>query len=279
MKKYVFLLIFIAGLAIFSYPLISNFFSTKVHQSVIHDYDEAVRSMDTVKIREEKEKAERYNESLAGVPVGFTDPFSEGGGPEENQDYYDALNIGPAIGTVDIPKIGVELPIYHGTSEEVLSQGAGHLEKSSLPTGKPGTHAVLTAHRGLPSAKMFRNLNELSLGDQFLVKVLDDTMAYEVDRIEVVLPDETEWLQMSEGEDLVTLLTCDPYMINTHRLLVTGKRVPYEPETLETSAGPGKEVPTDRRYVWAAMAVAIATAAALILYLRRKKRMAARDEA
>ncbi|WP_040226823.1 class C sortase [Bhargavaea cecembensis] len=278
MKKYVFLLIFIIGLAVFSYPMISNFFATKAHQSVIHDYDEAVRQMDSVKIREERKKAERYNDSLAGLPVGFTDPFAEGGSTQENRSYYDALNIGPAIGSLDIPKIGVELPIYHGTSEEVLSQGAGHLEQSSLPTGRPGTHAVLTAHRGLPSAKMFRNLNELTTGDQFLVKVLGETMAYEVDRIDVVLPDQTEWLQMPEGEDLVTLLTCDPYMINTHRLLVTGKRVPYEPEILEASAEPKEEKPATGNRSWIALAAALAAAAGG-LYVWRRKRTAERDEA
>lgn len=272
-RKMVLIVIFLIGLGVFAYPIVSNLFSTQVHQSVIREYDKTVKGMTAEKIRLEKEKADRHNEELAGMDHEFIDPFAEGAGSgeeEESRSYYDALNIGPAIGSVEIPKIDADLPIYHGTSEEVLSQGAGHLEQSSLPTGKPGTHSVLTAHRGLPTAKMFRHLDQMEVGDTFYVKVLDDTMAYEVQHIEAVLPDETGWLQMKEGEELVTLLTCDPYMINTHRLLVTGKRVPFEPEDEATIAA------QEEKRQWVPYALA-ALVLGLIIYLVRKK-VAKREE-
>ncbi|MFC7365209.1 MULTISPECIES: class C sortase [Bhargavaea] len=269
-KKMALIAIFLIGLGVFAYPIVSNLFSTQVHQTVVREYDETVKGMTAEEIRTEKEKADRHNEELAGADHEFIDPFSEQEGSGENEEsrsYYDALNIGPALGYVEIPKIGADLPIYHGTSEEVLSQGAGHLEQSSLPTGKPGTHTVLTAHRGLPTAKMFRHLDQMEIGDKFFVKVLDETMAYEVQHIEAVLPDETGWLQMKEGEELVTLLTCDPYMINTHRLLVTGKRVPFEPEDEEQIAALEEDLKW-QIYALAAIAVLIAGG---IIYLIRKK--------
>lgn len=278
MKKHLFLILFLVGLAIFSYPMISNIFSTKAHQSVVREYEETVQSLDAEQIVAEKEKAKAYNEQLAGVQTDFVDPFSEGSGGGADRSYYDALNIGPAIGSVEIPKLNEELPIYHGTSEEVLSQGVGHLEKSSLPTGGPGTHSVLTAHRGLPSAKLFRNLNDLAVGDRFYVRVLGETLAYEVSHTDIVLPEETDWLQMNEGEDLVTLLTCDPYMINTHRMLVTGKRIPYEPEALEVSAQQQAEDDDRSLIFYASVAALFILAIAWFEFRRRKKRMKANEE-
>ncbi|KZE38915.1 sortase [Bhargavaea cecembensis] len=275
-KKIVLAVIFLIGLGVFAYPIVSNLFSTQVHQSVVSEYDKTVKGMTAEELQLEKEKADRHNEELAGMDHEFVDPFLETAGSgedEESRSYYDALNIGPAIGSLEIPKIGADLPIYHGTSEEVLSQGVGHLEQSSLPTGKPGTHSVLTAHRGLPTAKMFRHLNRMEIGDKFYVKVLDETMAYEVQHIEAVLPDETGWLQMKEGEELVTLLTCDPYMINTHRLLVTGKRVPFEPEDEEQIAALEEEL---QWHVYALAALALLIVG-YIFYLIRKK-VAKREE-
>lgn len=132
------------------------------------------------------------------------------------------------MGYVEIPDIDVNLPIYHGTSEEVLQDGAGHLEASSLPVGGEGTHAVISAHRGLPSAKLFSDLDELETGDVFFIHILNETHAYQVDQIQVVKPDELDSLRVVDGQDLVTLLTCTPYAVNTHRLLVRGVRIPYE---------------------------------------------------
>lgn len=142
------------------------------------------------------------------------------------------------MGTVEIPKINIELPIYHTTDEDVLERAAGHLEGSSLPVGGESTHAVISAHRGLPSASLFTDLDQLEEGDHFLLHILDDTLAYEVDKISVVEPEETQDLAVEEGEDLVTLLTCTPYGVNSHRLLVRGHRVPYEPEAIADEQPP-----------------------------------------
>ncbi|MFK4998275.1 class C sortase [Bacillus sp. N9] len=166
--------------------------------------------------------------------MNFVDPFAlDRPNEQSTTSYYDALNVGSTIGSVIIPEIKVEIPIYHGTSDDVLSKGAGHLENSSLPSSKLGTHSVITAHRGLPSSKLFRDLDKLTIGDQFYVRVLDETLAYEVESINIVLPHETDWLIMEEDQNKMTLLTCDPYMINSHRMLVTGHQVPYVPNQIE----------------------------------------------
>src|SRR5690625_543844 len=157
--------------------------------------------------------------------IDYVDPFSEDGQESSNQEkksYYDALNIGSVMGNISIPKKNAKLAIYHGKNEEVLTRGVSHLENSSLPSNKSGTHSVLTAHRGLPSSKLFRKLNKLTHGDTFTVQVLNEELTYEIHDIQVVLPHETDWLTMNDDENLMTLLTCEPYMINTHRMLVTG---------------------------------------------------------
>ncbi|KGX84079.1 class C sortase, partial [Pontibacillus litoralis] len=163
MKKALVIAIFVIGLGIFSYPIISNLLATKVHYSVINDYNETVEKMNEEAIKEEKEKANKHNEELKDSEMVFVDPYAGTNDASNehsgNKSYYDAMNIQDStIGSIEIPKIDVELPVYHGTNEKVLSQGAGHLENSSLPTGEKGTHSVITAHRGLPSAKMFRDL-------------------------------------------------------------------------------------------------------------------------
>ena len=137
------------------------------------------------------------------------------------------------MGTVEIPKIKITLPIFHGTDEEVLEKAAGHLEGSSLPVGGENTHAVITAHRGLPSAALFTDLDKMKKGDHFLLHVLDDTLCYEVDQISTIEPKETDALSVEEGMDLITLVTCTPCGVNSHRLLVRGHRVPYDPQALE----------------------------------------------
>lgn len=233
MKKRFVIILFLIGLGIFLYPIVSNIYSTKVYQAVINDYTEAIDKLNSKEIDAEREKADKHNEELKDAQLDFVDPFTTEKTKKKdkgNKSYYDALNIGPALGSIEIPKINLDLPIFHGTSEKVLSRGVGHLENSSFPMGKNGTHSVLTAHRGLPSSKLFRHLDKLEEGDTFYVSVLDEKYAYEVYDVDIVLPDETTWLKMQEDENLVTLLTCEPYMINTHRLLVKGKRVPFESE-------------------------------------------------
>lgn len=224
-------MVFIIGLGLFSYPIISNLFSTKEHHTIVSEYNEIIQKMEVEQLEKEKRKVDIHNERLFKSGVSYVDPFSEDDSSEGtpgSRSYYDALNIGPAIGSIMIPKINVEIPIYHGTDEKVLSTGVGHLENSSLPSGKLGTHSVLTAHRGLPSSIMFRNLDELTIGDQFYVQVLNETLLYQVHDINVVLPHETDWLKMDRNQNIMTLLTCEPYMINTHRLLVTGHLIPPE---------------------------------------------------
>ena len=184
----------------------------------------------------EWEKARAYNDAL--MPMILPDSFAVAEASDRDEAYMNCLNINgdEIMGIVEIPKIDVELPIYHTTDEEVLQIGAGHLEGSSLPVGGESTHAVISAHRGLPSATLFTDLDQLVEGDHFLLHILDDTLCYEVDQITVVEPDQTESLSVVEGEDLVTLLTCTPYGVNTQRLLVRGHRVPYDAETVADEA-------------------------------------------
>lgn len=227
-KKLVIIGVFICGFLIFSYPFLANYVSTTTHIKEVKTYDKSVGTLTSKKKKELTEEAKRYNKKVKDEKIDFVDPFEKKPTKTKNKSYYDALNIGEVMATLEIPKIEMTLPIYHGTSEEVLSRGVGHMENSALPIGGKGTHSVLTGHRGLPSAKLFRDLDKLKKGDKFFIHVLDKTYAYEVTTERIVLPDETEWLIQEPDKEQVTLLTCEPYMINTHRLLVTGERVPYE---------------------------------------------------
>ena len=221
-------LIFMTGAGIFVYPAVSNYLAERRQAEAVRDYQEEVSSLEPQELSEELKRAQEYNKNLAEDE--FHDPFLLDGKYVISPEYQEILNYtGDGImGYVEIPDINVNLPIYHGTSEEVLQDGAGHLEASSLPVGGEGTHAVISAHRGLPSAKLFSDLDELETGDVFFIHILNETHAYQVDRIQVVKPDELDSLRVVDGQDLVTLLTCTPYAVNTHRLLVRGVRIPYE---------------------------------------------------
>ena len=221
------LLLFAAGAGIFLYPAISNYLAERQQTEVIHTYQAKVNEMDQAEIDAAWQEAVVYNENLAGDPVH--DPFIMGSGYVLPDNYEEVLNVDGdgVMGYIDIPKIDVYLPIYHGTSEEVLAEGAGHLEMTALPIGGENRHPVISAHRGLPSAELFTRLDEMEIGDEFYIHILDETLAYEVDQIEVILPEELSLLQPEEDRDLLTLLTCTPYAVNTHRLLVRGTRVPY----------------------------------------------------
>lgn len=224
-------LLFLAGAAVFLYPTFSNWLA-EIHQSgVIQEYEDKLASEDASFYVAEWQKAQEYNDNLAGDPVH--DPFVPGTGYALPENYLDCLNVGSVMGYIEIPKISVRLPIYHGTSEKVLQEGVGHIESTALPIGGDFTHAVLTGHRGLPSARLFTDLNQLKIGDRFYLYILDEVLAYEVDEINTVTPDELQELQTVEGRDLVTLITCTPYGVNTHRLLVRGTRIPYVPEEAE----------------------------------------------
>ena len=214
------ILIFLVGLSVMLYPTISDYVNQKNQSRAVASYSEEVENLSDVDYQAYFDAADDYNRRLAETPDAFYRP-------EEVSGYTDTLDVSGTgiMGYITISKIGVELPVYHGTSDGVLQVAAGHLEGSSLPVGGAGTHAVISAHRGLPSAKLFTNLDELEVGDTFTITVLDRVLTYEVDQISIVLPTETNLLQPVEGKDYVTLMTCTPYGINTHRLLVRGKRI------------------------------------------------------
>ncbi|MBJ8205008.1 class C sortase [Bacillus cereus] len=235
-RNVIFGCIFVLGLGIFLYPTISNWFATQTHYSQVSSYDAKVKALQKGELERREKEAKEYNKNVQNSTQTFADPFAEkektGG-----KSYADALNIGDVMGYVEIPKIKVKLPIYQGTSEEVLGRGVGHLDKSSLPVGGAGTHTVLTGHRGLPSAILFTDLDKMKESDVFYIHSLGKILAYQVDQIKVVLPSETEDLLIVNNQDYATLLTCTPYGVNTHRLLVRGHRIPYE--------AIGKETPKD----------------------------------
>lgn len=219
-------IIFITGLGIASYPFISNMVAQRHASQVVKDYETNVEEMDEEKIDAMKEAAKKYNEQLSNV-VSVDD---ENENNEQGESYADLLNIGESLGYITIPKIDVNLPIYNGTSQDVLSKGVGHMEQSSYPLGGESTHCVLTGHRGLPSAVLFTDLDKLEIGDEFYLHVLDEILAYKVDQIKVVEPNESGDLEIIDGKDYCTLVTCTPYAINSHRLLVRGERTEYKGE-------------------------------------------------
>ncbi|MCH5297612.1 MAG: class C sortase [Ruminococcus sp.] len=211
------------------YPFFSNYLISQNHDSEIGSQQVAVEKMEEVDIENVLKNAEIYNKSLLGNVV-LTDPFDPGFEAETDIDYEYQLNINndSMMANIEIPILSIKLPIYHGTSQNTLLKGIGHLQKTSLPIGGKGTHAVLTGHTGLSIASMFTDIDKLKLDDVFYIHVLNKTLAYKVDQIKVVKPSQTEDLRIDTDEDYVTLVTCTPYGVNTHRLLVRGTRIPYE---------------------------------------------------
>lgn len=230
-------LIFILGVGILSYPLISSAINNFSVRNDASAYMEEAKKLDTSEIDAMFAEAEKYNNSLTSNII-LTDPFDEEAYEKIGANYEQTLNTDAKglIGYVDIPKINVYLPIYHGTSEETLSKGAGHLENTSLPIGGKSTHSVISAHSAFPTETFFDYLTDMQEGDVFYIHVLTQTLKYQVDKISVVLPENTSDLHITRGEDYVTLLTCTPYSVNTHRLLVRGTRVPYSPDEPDGSA-------------------------------------------
>ena len=211
---------FLVGISVLLYPAFSNYWNSKTQSRAIVDYEAVLQYMEPEDYTAIFQTAYDYNDALYATAFPLTDYRNVPG-------YYEALKVeGTSImGYVKIPKIGVEIPIYHGTSEDVLSRGVGHMEGSSLPVGGTNTHCIMSAHRGLPSAKLFTDLDRLELGDTFQVVVLDQILTYQVDQIKITTPQEFEDLVIVDGMDYCTLVTCTPYGINTHRLLVRGIRV------------------------------------------------------
>lgn len=215
------------------YPVISSMMNSGKAQVVITDYSDTIADNSNNKNQELIDEARKYNSNLSSVNIvdAFSNPKED-----ESDEYRNILNINEngMMGYLSIPKIDIKIPIYHGTSNEVLQKGVGHFEGSSFPVGGKGTHAVLSAHSGLPSARLFTDLNQLRVGDMFYIYILDQVFAYKVDQVLVVEPSDVEALELQKGEDYVTLVTCTPYAVNTHRLLVRGTRVEYSPEVLES---------------------------------------------
>ncbi len=213
----------ITGLIIISYPIISNIIAKKEQGEVIKEYSEEVtQNISKEDIRQELEEANKYNDNLAGEPLH--DPFVEGSGYALPNNYLNILDMNGMIGYIEIPKISIKLPIYHGTSQEVLEKGVGHVQSTAFPIGGKTCHSVLIGHRGLPSSKLFTDLDQLEIGDSFYITVLNQKLQYDVYSIETVEPKDLEKIQIIEGKDIVTLITCTPYGINTHRLLIHAER-------------------------------------------------------
>lgn len=214
-------LMLFAGLSLLLYPTVSNYWNS-LHQSrAIAAYVEQVAQIDNETFDQLREQARAYNRTLVGKAYRYDMTR------QEREEYLGLLNVSEngIIGYIEIPDIHCELPIYHGTDADALQIGVGHIEGSSLPVGGESTHCAISGHRGLPSAKLFSDLDKLTVGDRFSLRVLDDTLTYEVDQIHTVLPGEMDELEIVEGEDYCTLVTCTPYGVNTHRLLVRGHRV------------------------------------------------------
>lgn len=218
-KTIIMVLFFFMGLLILLYPSLSDFYNQKVQSQVIVDYEKLLEKYSDEDYSEQFAKANKYNQKLSKL----SDPYLM---YNSLKNYNDIININGngMMGYISIDKIKVELPIYHGTSEDVLSVAVGHLEGSSLPVGGKGTHSVLSAHRGLPSTKLFTDLDKLEIGDTFTITILDQLLTYEIDQIEIVKPDNIDNLAIDPNEDYLTLMTCTPFGVNTHRLLVRGKR-------------------------------------------------------
>ena len=215
----------VVALGLMLYPLVGELLSERYHSDIETVYTIAIADTDDAELTAQREAAEQYNAVLSG-----TASISEGEDSVSPLPYAEQLTVGGVMCYIDIPKISVYLPVQHGTSAETLERAVGHVVGTSLPVGGSNTHAVLSAHSGMASSKLFSDIDQLAEGDVFYIHVLGDTLAYEVDSIHTVLPTDTSLLQIEDGKDYVTLVTCTPFGINTHRLLVRGHRVPYTPE-------------------------------------------------
>lgn len=229
--------LFIVGFLLCSYPVVSSMIQRQYQRDAVATYKSEVHASEQIDIDRIRKEAQEYNATLyASQGILLANDKAN----LLDHDYYDQLlnvNGDGIMAVIEIPSIDVLFPVYHGTDEEVLSVAAGHVEGTSLPVGGINTRAVLTAHRGLPNAKLFTRLDELETGDDFYIQVLGETLAYEVVEIEVIDPKDVENIQIAEGKDLVSLLTCTPYGVNTHRLVVTGERKVYEEEEYSQNKG------------------------------------------
>jgi len=254
------------------YPLFSDWYNGRAQTTVIDNYGKAVSELEEEDFKVLWEAAQAYNEGLRGSVI-LTEPFDETAVSELSEEYESLFNVNGdgVMGHVRIPKIDVKLPIYHGTSSETLKKGAGHLQNTSLPTGGIATHAVLSSHTGFPTATLFTDLDKLEEGDLFFLEILDKTLAYRVDQVKVVVPSDISDLYVDQEQDYVTLVTCTPYGVNSHRLLIRGVRTDYK-EALEEE----QMVQKVRTWNWPYIIAAVLLILILLLYviyrlIKRKK--------
>lgn len=215
----------VAALGLLFYPLVGELLNEKYHSDVETTYTAVIADTDDAELTAQREAAEQYNAMLSGAAT-----ITEGGASAPPLAYTQQLTVGGVMAYVDIPKICAYLPVQHGTDADTLEKSVGHVVGTSLPVGGESTHAVLSAHSGMASSKLFSDIDQLAVGDMFYIHVLGEVLAYKVDAIHTVLPTDTSLLQIADGKDYVTLVTCTPFGVNTHRLLVRGHRVPYVPE-------------------------------------------------
>ena len=275
MKKHIatiaLVLILLAGLSLLLYPTFSNWWNSYHSSKAIANYSEQVAQLDPEEYDQLWEAAIAYNQEIRtkGNPFLVTQA--------QREEYAKLLDVGNTgvMGYIEIPAIDVSLPIYHGTSESILQVAVGHLEWSSLPTGGEGTHCVVSGHRGLPSARLFTDLDDLRVGDQFMIRVLNELMTYEIDQILIVDPDDVDELLIQDGKDLVTLVTCTPYGINSHRLLVRGHRIENTPET-SFARVTANAMPVDPLLTAAIAAVPMMLVASTLLIITGRYRSRAR---
>lgn len=279
MKKIVKVLRGVGYLIAFSlilYPVVSNYVNQLHSTTIATDYEQEVSHLSEDLENEMIEQAREYNKSLIGIS-SFIDPFSDTEGIQTEDDVYNNLlkiDDTKMMGYIDIPKIDIVLPVYHGTSESVLQSGVGHLKNTSLPVGGKSSHAVVSGHRGLANAKIFTDLNKMELGDVFYIKILHHTFAYQVDQILTVLPSETDALQIEKGKDYVTLVTCTPYAVNTHRLLVRGTRIPYEEaKKVDEEVGLHRTIPFYMIVLIGGIAAVVVIWIGTKIYSRRKEKV------
>lgn len=271
-----FALLFLVGFFILAYPTIANQWNTYRQEKLISHYDTVLEELEPENLTDEWALAQKYNDSFAVNNI-YADAFGIEEQELENTEYWKVLNIAGdgVMGYLSIPKIRVKLSIYHGTGDKVLETGVGHLGGTKLPIGGESTHSVLSAHRGLPSAKLFTDIDQLNTGDRFYIHILDENLAYEVDQIlPMVEKDDMETLkqvlQVEEGQDYVTLFTCTPYGVNTHRLLVRGHRVPYEGELEEKVTPVDTMVESIQNYYMFYLLLGLAVTILVILIIRKK---------
>ena len=267
------IVLFLAGLSLLLYPFISNEWNTYRQSKLISTYEQVIEEkQEEIDYTAEWDRAHAFNQAL--LPSILPDSFAIAAASDEpDEEYMACLNLAGdgTMGYVEIPKIDIKIPIYHTVSDEVLQMAAGHLEGSSLPVGGSDTHTVISAHRGLPSAALFTDLDRLEAGDHFLFYILDEILCYEVDQITIVEPEETEALAVEPGKDFATLLTCTPYGVNSHRMLVRGHRVAYVPEEIQKEQAIVNVSLHTNYLLWVIIGLGITCIFVAALYLKERK--------